>query len=44
MWIGGATAAGGVVFLLLNRPIRKLPRIHGAPTDGGLSASMGWSF
>jgi hypothetical protein len=44
MWVGGATAAGGVVFLLLNRPIRKLPRIDAVPTDGGVRASMGWSF
>lgn len=44
MWVGGATAVGGIVFLVLNRPIRKLPRIEAVPTEGGVTAAVGWSF
>jgi hypothetical protein len=44
MIAGGAVAAGGIVLAILNRPIRKLPRIEAAPTPGGMSASVRWPF
>ena len=44
MIAGGAVAAGGLVLAILNRPVRKLPRIEVAPTTGGMTASVGWKF
>jgi energy-converting hydrogenase Eha subunit G len=44
MIAGGAVAAGGLVLAILNRPVRKLPRIEVAPTPGGMTASVGWEF
>jgi hypothetical protein len=44
MIAGGAITAGGLVLAILNRPVRKLPRIEAAPTAGGLAASVGWKF
>ena len=41
---GGAVTVGGVVFAILDRPTRKLPRIEAAPTAGGLAASAAWDF
>jgi hypothetical protein len=44
MIAGSAVTAGGLVLAILNRPVRKLPRIEVAPTPGGISASLGWGF
>lgn len=41
---GGAVAAGGVVLQILNRPVRKLPRIEAGPTPGGAAATASWEF
>lgn len=44
MVAGGAIIVGGLVFLVLNRPTRKLPHIEAVPTAGGVSATVGWEF
>ncbi len=45
MWAAGsAIAAGGVVWVLLNKPKRILPNVEVAPTDGGMQATVGWSY
>jgi hypothetical protein len=41
---GGAVTVAGVVFAILNRPTRKLPRLEVEPRPGGLAATMGWAF
>jgi hypothetical protein len=41
---GGAVAAGGVVFAILNRPTRKLPRIEAGPIPGGMAAAVAGEF
>lgn len=41
---GGAVTVGGVVLAILNRPIRKLPRIEAGPTPGGIAATAAWKF
>lgn len=44
MAAGGAVTVGGMVFAILNRPTRTLPRIEAAPTRGGMTASLRWKF
>ena len=44
MITGGAVALGGTIWGLLNRPIRRLPKVEVAPTAGGASATVRWSF
>jgi hypothetical protein len=44
MIAGGALTAGGVVWAVMNRPIRRLPKLEVAPTHGGAAARAGWSF
>lgn len=41
---GGAVTAGGVVFVILNRPRRVLPDLELHPTAGGVTASTSWAF
>jgi hypothetical protein len=41
---GGVITAAGIVLVLVNRPIRKLPQIEVTPMPGGLSGSVGWKF
>jgi hypothetical protein len=41
---GGAIVIGGVVWTLLNRPRRVLPRVEVAPTAGGVAARASISF
>lgn len=42
--VGGAVTAAGVVFAVINRPVKKLPRIEAAPLPGGASATVRWEF
>jgi hypothetical protein len=44
MVAGGAVTVGGVVLAILNRPTRRLPQLEAAPTRGGMTASVGWTF
>jgi hypothetical protein len=44
MVAGGAIAVGGIVWVVLNRPQRTLPRIEVAPTAGGMTAVADWRF
>ncbi len=44
MITGGAIVVGGVVWVILNRPTRSLPRVEATPTPGGLTASVGWDL
>jgi tetratricopeptide (TPR) repeat protein len=44
MIAGGAVAIGGIVFAVINRPVRTLPRLEVAPTAGGATASLRWSL
>ncbi|HEX5063766.1 MAG TPA: hypothetical protein VFV99_30515, partial [Kofleriaceae bacterium] len=44
MALGGAVIVGGVVWVVLNRPHRVLPKMEVTPTSGGASASVGWQF
>jgi hypothetical protein len=44
MIAGGAVTVGGVVLAILNRPTRKMPKVEAAPTNGGMTAQVGWSF
>ena len=41
---GGAIAVTGVVWVLVNRPVRRLPRVEVQPTASGVTASAGWRF
>jgi hypothetical protein len=41
---GGAAAAAGVTWAIINKPHRELPAIEAAPTRGGATASVGWRF
>lgn len=42
---GGVITAAGVVFILLNRPIRRLPQVEVEPSaSGGATARIGWRF
>jgi hypothetical protein len=42
--VGGAIAAGGIVWVVLNRPTRVLPVLEVAPANGGVRATAGWRF
>jgi hypothetical protein len=44
MAAGGAVTALGVVLAIVNRPKRILPPLEVAPTNGGVTASVGWQF
>lgn len=44
MIAGGAVTVAGTVWGLLNRPIRRLPKVEVAPTAGGAAASARWTF
>jgi hypothetical protein len=44
MITGGAVVVGGVVLAVMNRPVRKLPRIEAGPTRDGMTAAIGWDF
>ncbi|MGE0871479.1 MAG: hypothetical protein AB7P03_23165 [Kofleriaceae bacterium] len=41
---GGALIAGGIVWVVLNRPKRVVPRMEVTPTQGGAAASATWLF
>ncbi len=41
---GGVVAITGIVFAIMNRPIRGLPTVEVAPKSGGAVAALGWSF
>jgi len=41
---GGAIAIGGVVWVIMNRPRKVLPQMEVQPTNGGMAASVGWTF
>lgn len=41
---GGAVAAAGAVFAILNRPRRVLPAVEVEPTGGGARMTVGWRF
>jgi hypothetical protein len=41
---GGAVAASGVVWAILNKPRRVMPTVEVTPSHGGASASVGWQF
>jgi hypothetical protein len=41
---GSAIAGGGIVWVLLNRPTRVMPKLELEPTDGGVQAAASWSF
>jgi hypothetical protein len=41
---GGVIVVGGLVWGVLNRPKRYLPRIEAIPTPGGITASADWRF
>ena len=44
MAAGGAITISGVVWAILNRPKRVLPKMEVAPTDGGATARVRWRF
>ncbi|HSD91125.1 MAG TPA: hypothetical protein VLB44_26565 [Kofleriaceae bacterium] len=44
MVAGGAFVVGGVVWAVINRPKRVLPNMEVQPTNGGMSARVGWRF
>ena len=44
MVAGGAVAVGGVIWAIMNRPTRRLPKVEVAPTSGGAAAAATWSF
>lgn len=44
MIAGGAVLLGGVVMTAMNRPKRVLPNMEVIPSEGGVKASVGWSF
>ena len=44
MITGGVIAIGGVVWGVLNRPTRYLPRIEATPTHGGITTRAEWRF
>jgi hypothetical protein len=44
MIAGGVATAGGAVWVYLNRPRRVLPAMEVAPTNGGMTARVGWRF
>jgi len=44
MAVGGAVVVGGVVWAILNKPHRVLPKMEVTPTTGGASATIGWQF
>jgi hypothetical protein len=41
---GGAIAAGGIVWVILNRPTRELPKVEVLPTASGAAARATWRF
>ena len=44
MIAGGATAVGGAIWIWLNRPRRVMPTMEVTPTNGGMTARVGWNF
>jgi len=44
MITGGVIAVGGVVWAVLNRPTRYLPRVEATPTKGGITTRAEWRF
>jgi tetratricopeptide (TPR) repeat protein len=44
MVAGGVATVGGAVWVFLNRPRRVLPTMEVAPTNGGMTARVGWQF
>ena len=44
MVAGGAVMLGGIVMTAMNRPKRVLPNMEVIPSEGGITASAGWSF
>jgi len=44
MTAGGAVAITGIILTIANKAQRVLPSVEAAPTPGGATASVGWSF
>jgi hypothetical protein len=44
MVAGGVATVGGAVWVFLNRPHRVLPTMEVVPTNGGMTARVGWRF
>ena len=44
MAAGGAVAITGVILMIANKAQRVMPSVEAAPTSGGATATVGWSF
>ena len=44
MSVGGAVAVAGIVFAILDRPTKSLPKLEVAPSPGGMTAAVGWRW
>ena len=44
MIAGGVATVGGAIWIVLNRPRRVMPSMEVAPTNGGMTARVGWHF
>jgi hypothetical protein len=44
MAAGGAVAVTGIILTIANKAQRVLPSVEAAPTPGGATATVGWSF